>query len=239
METDTVIQKFRTSLHGFNRQDVQQYIEQMADVHRQELNLLQKQLEEAQARNAELEEAVSNVEIAKSDAAEEEARARASLETSTQALNQTREELSQTESKLTSAREELERLQAQVDAMGPMAENYAKLKDRVATVELEAHRRAQDTVDQDMAEAEDIRAESERVHAETEQARGEAERIRTEARRWADSVLTQYSQLRRGMDSLIRQARALGQTADQMGPLDKSAQRLQKLVGLDQAKGKP
>ena len=225
METDTVIQKFRTSLHGFNRQDVQQYIEQMADVHRQELNLLQKQLEEAQARNAELEEAVSNVEIAKSDAAEEEARARASLETSTQALNQTREEL--------------ERLQAQVDAMGPMAENYAKLKDRVATVELEAHRRAQDTVDQAMAEAEDIRAESERVHAETEQARGEAERIRTEARRWADSVLTQYSQLRRGMDSLIRQARALGQTADQMGPLDKSAQRLQKLVGLDQAKGKP
>ena len=238
METDTIIQKFRTSLHGFNRQDVQQYIEQVADAHRQELNLLQKQLEEARSRNAELEEAVSSVEIAKSDAAAEEARALASLETSTRALEQAREELSQTESKLVSAREELERLQAQVDAMGPMAENYARLKDRVATVELDAHRRAQDTVDQAMAEAEKIRAEAERVHIETEQAREESEHIRAEARRWADSVLTQYGQLRRGMDGLVRQARAIDQAAEQMGPLDKSAQRLQKLVGLEQAKGK-
>lgn len=90
METDTVIQKFRTALNGFNRQDVQQYIEQIADVHRQELNFLQKQLEETQARNAQLEEAMSNVEIAKSDAAQEEARALASLESSTRALSQTR-----------------------------------------------------------------------------------------------------------------------------------------------------
>lgn len=55
--------------------------------------------------------------------------------------------------------------------MEPMAANYAKLKDRVATVELDAHRRAQDTVDQAMAEVEEIHAEAERIRAETEQAR--------------------------------------------------------------------
>lgn len=30
-----VIQQFRTAVRGFNRQDVQDYIEQMAAVHRQ------------------------------------------------------------------------------------------------------------------------------------------------------------------------------------------------------------
>ena len=37
MESTAVIQKFRTALGGFNRQDVQQYIEQTAAAHRQEL----------------------------------------------------------------------------------------------------------------------------------------------------------------------------------------------------------
>ncbi len=42
-----------------------------------------------------------------------------------------------------------------------MADSYVpSLKDRVATVELDAHRKAQDTVSQAQAEAERIRAET-------------------------------------------------------------------------------
>lgn len=203
---DTVIQKFRTALGGFNRRDVQEYIEQTAAAHRQELAQLQERLERAEGRNAELEAALSGAESEKSGAAAEEAKVRASLETSTRTLVKLRGELSQTESKLVVAKKELERLQAQVGTLEPMAASYAQLKDRVATVELDAHRRAQDTVDE---------------------AQAEAERIRTDTQLWLDGVLEQYGKLRRGMDTLLEQAQALGRTAEQVGALDETARTLE------------
>ena len=203
---DTVIQKFRTALGGFNRRDVQEYLEQTAAAHRQELAQLQERLERAEERSAELEAALSGAESEKSGAAAEEAKVRASLETSTRTLVKLRGELSQTESKLVVAKKELERLQAQVGTLEPMAANYAKLKDRVATVELDAHRKAQDTVDE---------------------ARAEAERIRTDTQLWLDGVLEQYGKLRRGMDALLEQAQALGRAAEQVGELDKTARALE------------
>ena len=51
-----VIQQFRTAVRGFNRQDVQDYIEQLAAVHRQETAELRKQLEKSDRRIQELEE---------------------------------------------------------------------------------------------------------------------------------------------------------------------------------------
>ena len=131
---------------------------------------------------------------------------RASLEESTHALSKLRGELSQTESMLTVARRELERLKEQVGAMKPMADNYAQLKERVATVELDAHRKAQVTVDE---------------------AQTEAERIRADTRAWLDRILDQYSKFRREMDTLLAQAQA-------MEDLDKAAQGLRELAGSDQ-----
>lgn len=203
---DTVIQKFRTALGGFNRRDVQEYLEQTAAAHRQELAQIQERLEQAEERNAELEAALSGAESEKSGAAAEEAKVRASLETSTRTLSKLRGELSQTESKLMVAKKELERLQTQVGTLEPMAASYAKLKDRVATVELDAHRKAQDTVDE---------------------AQAEAERIRADTQLWLDGVLEQYGKLRRGMDALLEQAHALGQAAEQVGKLDETARALQ------------
>lgn len=210
---DTVIQQFRTALCGFNRKDVQQYIEQTADAHRQELAQLQEQLDRAEERSGTLEAALSGAESEKSGAAAEGAKVRASLETSTRTLAKLRGEMSQTESKLMVARKELERLQAQVGTLEPMAANYAELKDRVATVELDAHRKAQNTVDE---------------------ARAEAERIRADTRAWLDGVLTQYGRLRREMDAMLAQAQILGQTAAQVEAMDETARGLRKLGGLEQ-----
>ena len=209
---DTVIQKFRTSLGGFNRRDVQQYIEQTAANHKRELAEMQQRQDQAEARNGELEAALSGAESEKSGAAAEEAKVRASLETSTRTLAKLRGELSQTESKLMVAKKELERLQAQVGTLEPMAASYAQLKDRVATVELDAHRKAQDTVSE---------------------AQAEAERIRADTQQWLDGVLEQYGQLRRGMDTLLEQAQALGKAAAQVGALDKVAQGLREQGGLE------
>ena len=203
---DTVIQKFRTALFGFNRKDVQRYIGQTADAHRQELAGLQEQLERAEERSGELEAALTGAQSEKSSTAAEEARVRASLEESTRALSKLRGELSQTESKLTVARKELERLKEQVGALKPMAENYAQLKERVATVELDAHRNAQTTVDE---------------------AQAEVERIRADTRAWLSGVMTQYLLFRQEMDELLVKAQALEK-------LDETARDLWDLGGLEQ-----
>ena len=203
---DTVIQQFRTALFGFNRKDVQQYMEQTAGAYRQELARLQERLEQAEERNASLEAALTGAQSERSNTAAEEARVRASLEESTRALSKLRGELSQTESKLVVARQELERLKEQVGALKPMAENYAQLKERVATVELDAHRKAQTTVDE---------------------AQAEAERVRADTRAWLDGVLAQYGELRRGMDALLAQAQGLEK-------LDGTARGLRELGGVEQ-----
>ena len=203
---DTVIQHFRTALCGFNRKDVQRYIEQTADAHRQELARLRERLDQAEERGGALEAALSGAESEKSGAAAEEAKVRASLEASTRALSKLRGELSQTESKLMVARKELERLKNQVGALEPMAEGYAQLKERVATVELDAHRKAQNTLDE---------------------AQAEAERIRADTRAWLDEVLAQYDRLRQGTDTLLVQAQSLE-------ALDETARSLRKLGGSEQ-----
>ena len=208
---DAVIQKFRSALGGFNRQDVQEYIEQTAAAHRQELAQLQERLEQAEGRSAELEAALSGAESAKGSAAAEEAKARACLEESTRTLSRLRGELSQTESKLVVARRELERLQAQVGKLEPMASSYAQLKDRVATVELDAHRKAQDTLSQ---------------------AQEESDRIRKETEEWLNGVLSQYEQLRRGMDGLLAQVQLLSRGSDCLGELDETAKLLRERGGL-------
>ena len=212
MESTAVIQKFRTALGGFNRQDVQQYIEQTAAAHRQELAELRQRLDEAEDRAAQLEAALSGAENAKSGAAAEEAKARACLEESTRTLARLRGELSQTESKLAVAKQELSRLQTQVGKLEPMADSYVQLKDRVATVELDAHRKAQDTVSQ---------------------AQAEAERIRAETRGWLDGGLTQYGTLRRGMDGLLEQVELLSRGTECLGALDDAAGALRERGGLE------
>lgn len=206
-----VIQKFRAALGGFNRQDVQAYIEQTAASHRQELEELQSRLDAAERRSQELESALSSAETAKSGAAAEEAKVRASLETSTRSLSRLRGELSQTESKLMVAKQELERLQAQVGRLEPMADSYAQLKDRVATVELDAHRKAQDTLSE---------------------ANEEAERVRAETRAWLGRVMEQYSLLRQGMDGLLEQVRLLSRGEERLGALDEAARQLREQGGL-------
>ena len=211
MEGTAVIQKFRSALGGFNRQDVQQYIEQIAAAHRRELDELQEQLTQAEDQRMQLEAALSGAESAKSGAAAEEAKARACLEESTRTLARLRGELSQTESKLMVAKKELERLQGQVGTLEPMATSYVQLKDRVATVELDAHRKAQDTVSQ---------------------AQAEAERIRGETRAWLKEVLAQYDQLHQGMDGLLEQAQRLSRGSQRLGELDEAAAVLRELGGL-------
>jgi DNA repair exonuclease SbcCD ATPase subunit len=137
--------------------------------------------------------------------AAEEAKARASLEESTRTLSRVRGELSQAESKLAVAKSQLARLQEQVDQLEPQAKSYEELKERVATVELDAHKKAQATVDE---------------------AKAQSDALRQETAQWLGGVLEQYGQLRQALDGLDGQLAAIGQLSGQMRENDQVAERL-------------
>ena len=202
---EPVIRKFRGALNGFNRKDVLQYIEQSAVAHRRQLAELEERLTRSEEARAGLEGELSGLRDEKGSVAAEEARVRASLEESTAALTRLRGELGETETNLAAARSELVRCQREVAELAPMAKNYEELKDRVATVELDAHRKAQATVDE---------------------ARAEARALRQETARWTEEVLARYGGLRQSMDELMQKAKSLAELEEELRGADERAAQL-------------
>lgn len=208
---DPVIHKFRGAVGGFNRRDVLQYIELLSNAYRKEMVELQKELTRCEGERKVLETTLAGLEDEKGSVAAEEARVRASLEESTATLSRLRGELGDTEHQLASARSELERYQREVAELAPLAKNYEELKDRVATVELDAHRKAQATVDE---------------------ARAQAEQIRAETRRWLEDVMARYGSVRVAVDELLNSARALTALEEQLQQTDDQAAALKEQGGL-------
>lgn len=196
---EPVIRKFRGALNGFNRKDVLQYIEQSAVAHRRQLAELEERLTASEEARTRLEGELSGLRDEKGSVAAEEARVRASLEEATEVLTKLRGELSDTDTALTASKSELEKLQSQVGELAPMAQSYGELKDRVATIELDAHRKAQATLDE---------------------AKAEADRIRQETAAWVEQVLARYGALREQMDGVLELARSLTGLGDQIARMD-------------------
>lgn len=202
---EPVTQRFRGALAGFNRRDVTRYIEQSAAAHSRQVAGLEERLAQAERERDNALRELDALRSERGDLAAEEARVRSSLEESTRTLAKLRGELTQTETKLGVARAELERLQAKVAQLAPMAERYEQLKDRVATVELDAHRKAQATLDE---------------------AQGQADALRAEARQWLGQTLEEYDGLRAAMDDLFRKARAVSQWEETVRQADELARAL-------------
>lgn len=141
--------RFRSAAFGgFNRQDVMDYLERSVKEHNQALEQANDQLAQVRGEADQLREQLTQVR--------EEAR-------------QTREELERITADQQIAREqsglveelrcENQQLRAQADRAQADAEAYAAIKERTASIELEAHRRAQTIVDEAQAQAEQIRRE--------------------------------------------------------------------------------
>ena len=152
--------RFRGALGGFNRRDVAQYIEKTAKEHQEQVEALQAQLEQERTEKAALSEELEGLRSHNGDLTEQEAQVRASLEESTHSLTTLRGELQVTQGHLTMAKKQLGDLQAKVAQLEPMAKQYEVLKDRVATVELDAHRKAQEVVSKAEAQAAKIRRDT-------------------------------------------------------------------------------
>ncbi len=173
---------------GFNRRDVLTYVESTVSEHGRQVEELKKELKLAEEANGAQAAALAEAEVRGTRYAEENSRLSAELAAA-------QRKLSEHAAALAGAQEELSVLQEQVRTMKPGAEAYARIKDRAASIEMEAHLRAQTILD----EAE---------------ARTKTTRIRAEE--WLRRVQADYDRLRTDVDATISHA------AGELGRIQKS-----------------
>lgn len=170
--------QFRTAAFGgFQKEDVQAYLEKSAREHQEQLAQLKKEISEARSARAEDEEAYDGLKLAAETVKEENARLAA-------ALQQKEEELAQLQAKCEALENQLTGSQVELERLGPAAASYEAIKNRTASIELEAHGRAQ---------------------VIEEEARKKAQKIREELLEWVDKMQNAYVQLRGDMDGTVTQ----------------------------------
>ena len=181
-----VIHRFRSAVFGgFNRRDVLEYIESTDRESSRTIQTLTGELEQARQEKAALAAELDGLRSQSGDLADQEAKIRASLEESSRSLATVRGELQTTRTQLAVAKKELADLQDKVAQLEPMAQRYEALKDRVATVELDAHQKAQATVDKAQAEVDELRSDTARWMGEI---RTGYDRLRAQVRECADTA---------------------------------------------------
>jgi len=171
--------QFRTAAFGgFQKQDVLDYLDHIAQEQTEKLNGLQRRLEEAeQARDA-----------AAKGQADLEGRAKqleAELSQVSSQLTQEKARLAAAEQKSAALSAQVEELAAQVRRLMPGAQAYDALKERAAGIELAAHGRAQEI---------------------EEEARVRARKTGEEAAAWLGRLMASYETLRAGLNDAVARA---------------------------------
>ena len=174
---------FRTvTFGGFHKQDVLNYITAANKEYQERTADLKQKTEAAQQEKETLAEKFENAEAARKKNAAECERLSALLTQRTTALEQAEKKLTtlKAEHEKTAAR--LAELEGKLPGLEEDAAAYAALKDRTATIELEAHRQAQETV---------------------EQAQEQAAKVRSELESWLRRVQSTYQHLRTDVSATV------------------------------------
>ena len=160
---DGTIQFRGVTFGGFHRQDVMNYMTSTASEHERAMAALTVELEQ---KSATAEEQTKRAEDLEAKLAAAEARVTAlqtALEQAELEREQTNDRLLLKETELndvrTDANDAIAALRAEVRTLEPKAQAYDKLKERSAGIELDAHRRAQSTLDDAERDAMQIRQE--------------------------------------------------------------------------------
>ena len=191
---------------GFHKQDVLDFLEANSRDHAQQLQELQKRVEE---QTKQLESAQAEVENLRARLEQAES-SRDQLQGTCQELT---ERLEQAEGERDELSGQLAESRAKAERLEPDAEAYLALKERTAGVELEAHRRAQEVEDQ---------------------AAGQAQRVREGAQSWLKALEQEYDRLRTETETTVAHAAAqldrAGEALDQISRLmDRQAGQLEHL----------
>ena len=183
--------QFRTAaLGGFHKQDVLSYLERSAKEHWEKTAELERELAGVKADKARLEEEKGEMERRQALLEEENQRLAADLADREAALADA------TAGKETAERQEAA-LQEEAEKLRPAAKAYEAVKDRTASIELEAHGRAQ---------------------AIEEEGRQKAKKHQQELVDWSAQLQAAYHRLRSDMDATlvhaIRELERAGQSLE-------------------------
>lgn len=185
--------QFRTAAFGgFQKQDVMSYLERSAQEHAQKLAGLQKEL--AEERVAKVGEEERSAALEEQVAALEAERERLAAD-----LAEREEKLTQ----VTAERDELrtlsDQLQDQLDKITPAATAYEAVKDRTASIELEAHGRAQAIEREGRAKAERCQQQVKEWYVKTREA---YERLRADINATMGHAAQELERAGRSMEEL-------------------------------------
>lgn len=180
--SDTELQFRTAAFGGFQKQDVLNYIDSSNQAHREKVDGLTRELEEAKKAAAALEEEAASLRQQVKDGEETAQRLEGELKEARSREEELSGRLSQAETELAQVRDALAAAEARLAQAEPAAQAYEKVKDRTAGIELEAHCRAQ------------------AVQAEAEE---RVEKARRDLEQWLHKVQKSYEELRTDMDATI------------------------------------
>lgn len=171
---------FRSAaLGGFNRQDVLDYLEKTSAENAQRQQELQQKLEAAEEERRQLSAKITEQEEQLAILRRDRDQLKEQLEQVQQALNSSQAREEAQEEALAALRQERDTLKSRAEALEPDAAAYEAIKERTAGVELEAHCRAQNVLNQADAQAKELRRNMEqwigRVELEYDALRSEVE----------------------------------------------------------------
>lgn len=192
--------RFRSAAFGFNRQDVVSYIESVHKQYAAKLREMEDQLsKERQERSAMAEkESLAGQEAAA--AGEDAQRAKENMARAMEELEAAHRERDELKLRLQTMEKEYADLQEAADRMAPAARAYEALKDKAASIELEARSRAETVVQ-----------EGER----------QAERTRREVAAWMRKVESSYTRLKSDVAATLTHA---------VGELDRTGRSLDEVA---------
>ena len=234
--------RFRTAaLGGFHKQDVLDYITTTNKEHLEQAAELTKQAQQARQEREELAEKLTAAEEARDKSAAECERLGAALAQRSAALERAEKELAALKAEREKTGARLAELEEKLPGLESGAAAYAVLKERLATIELEAHRKAQETVEQAEIDAAALRGDVEgwlnRVQSGYQRLRadisatvahlaGELERGRAAL----EEVGSSFRQHDEALESLLQsEHRALGVPAPAPLPLEESGEGAESL----------
>ena len=186
--------QFRSAAFGgFHRQDVLDYLEKLT-----------KEKQELAAQLATSEEERLQVQSRLEQLEEEAKAAQAAQEAMSGELEYLRGELETRSAALNRAEEEVKVLRAQVETLRPGAESWEHIKEQAGSIELNAHERAQVTIQEAHTQAAEIQSEGVKwvlaVQAGCDRLRSELQTSISAAEAQLDAARSSFRQAERDMD---------------------------------------
>lgn len=158
----TPVHSFRSAAFGgFQREDVLHYIESTTKKHQEALKSAQRDKDEAVKASEKASQALRESQLRIAELEISMSQLKRELEEQGENITQREDSWKKADSQSTQLQDEVESLRQQVAEMERAAGAYEVLKNRTATIELEAHQRAQEIESAAQVRAKEIRAKAE------------------------------------------------------------------------------